>query len=543
MTTWWKEAVFYEIYMPSFCDGNGDGIGDFKGVRDKLDYLAELGVGGIWLTPFYRSPKVDNGYDIADYCEIDPDYGTMADFERFLEEAHRRNIKVIADLVLNHTSTEHPWFQESKSAKASPKRDWYIWRDEPNNWESFFGGSAWEYDEATKQYYYHAFAKEQADLNWSNPEVRAAMFDVMKFWLEKGIDGFRLDVINFLTVNDSFPDNPFDRKTGEQLHVYDKDQEGILARIEEMAAFVHQYPGKFLVGEVGSEDLRILKRYCGEGRLDVVFNFNLGSMKEFDIEGIYKQLAEMEKEYTAGQLPTLFFSSHDMPRHISRFGGGEERAKMMAALMLTAKGVPFIYYGDEIGMRDWKAKHISDMKDVQGVTAYRLARESGKSEDEALAAANEKSRDASRTPMQWDESEYAGFSTVEPWIQLPEEHAGLTVEKQRNNPESMLSFYRELVKLRKAQPALMLGSYEFLKRENGVVYFVRAAEDNRVLVLLNFGDTGWKCNIGQFGPACSLLLSNRRKIIPAGETMSVLPNEALIMKLEGGETIVGSDKE
>lgn len=384
---WWKRAVFYEVYMPSFCDSNGDGIGDFDGLTSKLDYLRDLGIGGIWLTPFYKSPKVDNGYDIADYYQIDPDYGTMEGFERFIQEAKTRGIKVIADLVLNHTSSEHAWFKESRSSRTNPKRDWYIWKDAvnggvPNNWESFFGGTAWEWDAATEQYYYHGFAKEQVDLNWANPEVKEAMKDVMAYWLGKGVSGFRLDVINFLSVSDQFPDNPMDEITGEQKHVHDQNQNGIIEAIEEISEFVHAHSGMFMVGEVGSEDIDMLRHYSGAGKLDVVFNFNLGSQKEFSPENLFAELKTMEQVHREDQIPTLFFGSHDMDRVISRFGEGdaeieEERARLMATLALTAKGVPFLYFGEEIGMRNFVAHKLEDMRDIQGLNAYEIALQRG----------------------------------------------------------------------------------------------------------------------------------------------------------------------
>lgn len=527
MVKWWKQSAFYEIYMPSFKDANGDGVGDFTGITSKLDYLKELGVDGLWLTPFYPSPKVDNGYDISDYYGIDPEYGTMEDFEYFISEAHKRNIKVIIDLVLNHTSSMHQWFQESKSSRNHPKRDWYIWKDEPNNWESFFSGSAWEYDENTGQYYYHAFAKEQVDLNWSNPEVKKAMFDVMKFWLDKGVDGFRLDVINFLKVNDTFRDNPFDPEKKEQIHLYDKDQEGILTVIEEIAEVVHQYPGKFLVGEVGSEDIDILKRYSGTGKLDVSFNFNIGSISEFDAEQLFRRLTETEQVYESDQMPTLFFSSHDMSRHISRFGGSEDRAKVIAALMLTAKGVPFIYQGDEIGMLDWIADDVSEMMDVQGRLAYGEAIKA-KSKEEALALANERSRDKSRTPMQWSAENYAGFSEVRPWIAVPAESLGINVQNQQKDPQSMLSFYKCLLKLRKRQSSLQTGEYEFLKYKDGMISFMRRNQIERTMVALNFSEDVQPLYIGEKN--VSLLLSNKREAIVNGATLDVLPNEAIILK-------------
>ena len=304
---WWEETVFYEIYMPSFQDSNDDGFGDFEGIRSRLPYLSELGIGGIWLTPFYSSPLVDNGYDISDYKKIDSRYGTMQDFEKFISDAHALGIRIIADLVINHTSTQHEWFKESRLSKNSPKRDWYIWQDAPNNWESFFGGSAWEWDEHTKSYYYHSFSKEQADLNWNNPEVKDEVKDIMDFWLKKGIDGFRLDVINNLTVSKSFENNPYDEE-GNQLHVHDKDQEGLIAVLRELQEYILSLnPDAFTIGEISSDDLSEIEAYSRNGLLDVTFNFNFGSISTFSIEDTFQELVKMNKVYQNGRTPTLFF--------------------------------------------------------------------------------------------------------------------------------------------------------------------------------------------------------------------------------------------
>jgi trehalose-6-phosphate hydrolase len=497
-TPWWKSSVFYEIYMPSFCDGNGDGTGDFQGLTSKLDYLRDLGIGGIWLTPFYPSPRVDNGYDISDYYGVDPVFGTLDDFDRFVREAHRRGIRVIADLVLNHTSADHPWFIESRSSRTSPKRDWYIWKDAvdggtPNNWESFFGGTAWEWDEATGQYYYHAFAKEQVDLNWANPEVREAMKEVMSFWLGRGIDGFRLDVINFLKVSGQFKENPV-TADGEQDHRFDQNQEGIVEAIRDICEFVRsQNKDVFMVGEVGSEDMEVLRRYSGGDLLDVVFNFNLGSRKELKIQEMFAELVRMEELHRPDQVPTFFFSSHDMPRHYSRFSSGDDSvdlytAKLMAALMLTAKGVPFIYYGDEIGMRDFVPADIGQMRDIQGLTAYRMAKESGMPEADALTAAILRSRDHSRTPMQWDGSRYGGFSLHGSWIPLGPSSQQVHVQKQWGSKHSLLEFYRSLIRLRGKHKALQTGKYTFLKRKGECIYYGRQSEEEEIWVALNFGN-------------------------------------------------------
>lgn len=526
-TPWWKSSVFYEIYMPSFCDGNGDGTGDFQGLTSKLDYLQELGIGGIWLTPFYPSPRVDNGYDISDYYGVDPVFGTLDDFDRFVREAHRRGIRVIADLVLNHTSAEHPWFIESRSSRTSPKRDWYIWKDAvdggtPNHWESFFGGTGWEWDEATGQYYYHAFAKEQVDLNWANPEVREAMKEVMSFWLGRGIDGFRLDVINFLKVSGQFKENPV-TADGEQDHRFDQNQEGIVEAIRDICEFVRsQNKDVFMVGEVGSEDMEVLRRYSGGELLDVVFNFNLGSRKELKVQEMFAELVRMEELHRPEQMPTIFFSSHDMPRHYSRFSSGDDSmdlytAKLMAALMLTARGVPFIYYGDEIGMRDFVPADIGQMRDIQGLTAYRMAKESGMTEADALAAASLRSRDHSRTPMQWDGSRFGGFSLHGSWIPLGPSSRQVHVQKQWGSKDSLLEFYRSLIRLRGKHKALQTGKYTFLKRKGECIYYGRQSEEEEIWVALNFGNR--PCDLSHLAADAALY----RLLLTSKET-SVDPN-------------------
>ncbi|HEU4788700.1 MAG TPA: alpha-amylase family glycosyl hydrolase, partial [Flavobacterium sp.] len=377
---WWKESVFYQIYMPSYADSNGDGYGDFKGMTNKLDYLKELGIRGIWLTPFLTSPKVDNGYDIANYYEVDPTYGSKADFDIFLKEAHKRGIKVIMDMVLNHTSTECKWFQESRKSVDNPYRDYYIWKEKPNNWESFFGGTAWKKDTLTNQYYYHKFDKKMADLNWSNPKVVAEVQKVLRFWLDSGVDGFRLDVINFLNTDGITTDNPF--KDGQQQHKNDIDQAGVKNAMRIIKSTVNAYDNRFIVGEIGSDKIEVLKQYQSQDLLDVVFNFNFGSIKTFSSQRIFDELQSMEKNMS--NYPTLFFGSHDMPRMIDRLADGNpDKALALAALMLTAKGVPFVYYGEEIGMHNIIAKNLDEMVDIQGKTHYELALAKGKNPIEA----------------------------------------------------------------------------------------------------------------------------------------------------------------
>ncbi|MBN1038787.1 alpha-glucosidase [Clostridium botulinum] len=490
---WWKESVFYEIYMPSFKDGNNDGIGDFKGITSKLEYLSELGIRGIWLTPFYPSPKVDNGYDISDYYNIDKDYGTLEDFNEFLNKAHSLGIKVIVDIVLNHTSSEHPWFKESRKSKDNEKRDFYIWKKEkPNNWESFFGGEAWKYDELTKEYYYHAFAKEQVDLNWSNPKVYDAMKDVLKYWIDLGVDGFRFDVINFLTIkNDLAQDNPYDEK-GEQIHKYDKDQEGIIEIIKTLVKDIREIKEDvFLVGEVGSEDLNELKSYSGKDLLDVVFNFNLGSINEFSAEKIYKEIKNMNDNYDSYQIPTIFFNSHDMGRSISRFnpdGNKNGIEKAMAALLLISYGVPFMYFGEEIGMKDLVCLDINKMNDIQGVTKYNIEISNGKTQEEALISANKSSRDKSRSPMQWTNSKFYGFSNTMPWINIEDKNDNELVEKQIKEEGSLIKLYKDLIKIRYKNDTLLYGKYANLSFDEGVLIMERELNKEIIRTVINFGD-------------------------------------------------------
>lgn len=483
-TPWWQETVFYQIYMPSFQDSNQSGYSDFQGMTSRLDYLQQLGVRGIWLTPFMPSPKVDNGYDIADYYQVDPDYGTLEDFKNFLQQAHKRDIKVIMDMVVNHTSTDCYWFQQARKSKDNPYRDYYIWRDAPNNWESFFGGPAWTQDTLTGQYYYHKFDVRMADLNWSNPRVAEEMQNVLRFWLDLGIDGFRLDVINFLLTDGILQDNPMEN--GRQIHKYDIDQPGVKDAMRLLKATINEYEDRFVVGEIGSDNLDILKMYQAPDMMDVVFNFNFGSIPAFSVERIFQELQAMEEKLSG--FPTLFFGSHDMPRLMSRLAeDDDQRARALAALILTAKGVPFIYYGEEIGMQNIMAQSLDDIVDVQGRTQYLLAIEAGKNPVQALEASHDHNRDRSRSPMQWDSSPHAGFTSGTPWIRVHENYQTVNVEKATLNPNSILHTYKELIALRNDNKALQTGNYERLEREGKRIFMTRAVPKQRVGIVVNFG--------------------------------------------------------
>lgn len=483
---WWKETVFYEIYMPSFKDSNGDGYSDFNGLTSKLDYIETLGVKGIWLTPFFKSPKVDNGYDISDYLLVDETYGNLNDFKAFIAEAHKRDIKVIIDVVVNHTSTEHQWFKESRKSIDNKYREYYIWKDVPNNWESFFGGKAWQYDSLTSQYYYHKFAIEMADLNWQNPLVIEEVQNILRFWLDIGVDGFRLDVINFLTTDGITQDNPID-ENGKQKHIYDLDQDGVKQAMKRINETVNEYDNRFIVGEIGSDKVEILKKYQGKELLDVVFNFNFGSIAEFSAQRLFDELESMETNMS--NYPTLFFGSHDMPRLFSRLANNNsKRAYALAVVMITAKGVPFIYFGEEIGMKNHIANSFNEIHDIQGITNYQLAIKEGKTTEDALLIGNKHNRDKSRSPMQWNSDTLAGFSSVKSWIPLNPDYKTLNVDIQEKASNSMLSNYKELIALRNSEAILQYGEYEKLSIQDDCIHFIRTYGDSKINVLINFGE-------------------------------------------------------
>lgn len=489
MNEWWKHTVFYQIYMPSFCDGNGDGIGDFIGIRSKLEYLKQLGVGCVWLTPFYPSPKVDQGYDVSDYENVDPDYGTLEDFRAFVKQAHALGIRVLADVVMNHTSTEHAWFKESRSSRSNPKRDWYIWKEpvngaEPNNWESFFGEKAWELDEATGMYYYHSFAKEQADLNWTNPEVKQAMFRMLDFWIDQGVDGFRLDVINNLSLTDCLTDNPTG-PDGEQIHQYDVNQPGIRQFMRDLRTHVKRRGDIFLVGEISSDKLDVIRPYADDDLLDTTFNFNLGSMEHFTFDAFAAELGRMAREYTGEHLPTIFFGSHDMPRFPSRFGFDEAQARNLFTLLMTFRAYPFIYFGDEIGMDNYVCHSIDDARDIQGVIAYHKAKQENKPEEECLRALNQASRDHSRNTMYWSDAEWGGFSTARPWIGWQPQSIPCA-EAQQKDPDSLFHYLAGLARLRTELPVLAQGDCQIECPAPQVLVCRRSMPGQKLVSVMNF---------------------------------------------------------
>lgn len=520
--------MFYQIYMPSFCDGNGDGIGDFAGIRSKLPYLKKLGVGGIWLTPYYRSPKVDQGYDISDYYAIDPDYGTMEDFDAFLQEAHRLGIRVISDVVINHTSSKHPWFLESRSSETNPKRNWYIWKKpvngkEPNNWESFFGEKAWEYDETTGEYYYHSFAKEQVDLNWANPEVKEAVFEMLRFWVGKGLDGFRLDVINNLTMTDCMADNPYDDK-GQQIHLYDVNQTGIHDFMRELKQHLSKDRDLFLVGEISSDKLNVIRSFVGDGQLDTTFNFNLGSMDSFVFSEFYEQLKKMTEMYQGKDYPTVFFGSHDMQRFPSRFHFNDNQVKNLFVLMMSYRAIPFIYFGDEIAMKNYECYQITDARDVQGIIAYDQAKAEGKSEEECIRILNEGSRDHGRNTMYWDDSQYGGFSEAVPWINY-QQQPGISAREQMEDETSVFSCVSRLNRYRTELDALIKGDCTVDSPRNGVV-ICRRNDTEKIWSIINFSEKDFELKMDRSGR------DQIRILIETNNGAAVLEDDRLIVKAE-----------
>jgi len=467
---WWKTGVIYQIYPRSFQDSNGDGIGDLPGIINRLDYLQWLGIRAIWISPIYPSPMVDFGYDVADYTDIHPIFGSMDDFDRLLAEAHNRDMKIILDFVPNHTSDQHPWFMESKRATSSSKRDWYIWKDAkpdgspPNNWRSVFGGDAWEWDAAARQFYYHAFHKAQPDLNWRNETVQEAMYDVMRFWLDKGVDGFRVDVMWHIIKDDLFRDNPAnpEYKEGHNeyeqlLPVYSTDQPEVHAIVGKMRQIADEYGEKVVIGEVYLPIQKLMEYYGPENNgAHMPFNFLL-----LRLPWVAPEIAAAIDQYE-GALPTegwpnWVLSNHDNPRIASRVG--DAQARVAAMLLLTLRGTPTIYYGDEIGMRD-VAIPLEEQQDPQGLNMP----------DKDL------SRDPSRTPMQWSSDTFGGFSSAKPWLRIDTRYPRINVEQQKADPFSMLTLYRKLIQLRNNEPALSHGRYTPVYSNEQLIAFRRDLE-------------------------------------------------------------------
>ncbi|WP_455618186.1 glycoside hydrolase family 13 protein [Eisenbergiella sp.] len=531
---WWKESVVYQIYPRSFCDSNGDGIGDLKGITGKLDYLKELGVDVIWLSPVYESPNDDNGYDISDYQAIMKDFGTMEDFDRMLSQMHDRGMKLVMDLVVNHTSDEHPWFVESRKGKENPYRDYYIWKEPvkggaPNNWGSCFGGPAWEKDEKSGEYYLHLFSVKQPDLNWENEAVRREVYRMMNWWLDKGVDGFRMDVISLISKDPAYPDGPAGLNgyaafnfcaNGPRVHEF----------LQEMRREVLDGRDTLTVGECSGVTLKEALNYASlDGKeLNMVFQFEHMDL-DFDENGNkwtdrkckLSQLKEILSRWQTGLYGkawnSLFWCNHDQPRVVSRLGNDsaqyrEVSAKMLAVCSHMMQGTPYIYQGEELGMTNAPFADISDFRDLDSINAYRELTENGIfCREEMLGYLRYKSRDNARTPMQWENSENAGFSTGKPWIMVNPNYHEINAKDQVGREDSVFSFYKKLVALRKERPVIVYGDYRLLEPESEELFvYERGLEKERLLVVCNFTERelSWELPEEMKGHRSELVIAN-----------------------------------
>ena len=524
---WWQRGVIYQIYPRSFQDSNGDGVGDLPGITRRLDYLRWLGVDAVWISPIYPSPMKDFGYDVADYCAIHPLFGTLDDFDRLLHEAHARHLKVILDFVPNHTSDQHPWFIESRASRASPKRAWYIWRDPapgggpPNNWLSNFGGPAWTYDEPTGQYYYHAFLKEQPDLNWRNPEVVSTMLDVLRFWLDRGVDGFRVDVLWHLIKDSEFRDNPPNPTwTPEQnpfhevLPVYTSDRPEVHGVIAKMRKLFDRYDARVLIGEIYLPVEKLVK-YYGENLegAHLPFNFQL-ILAPWDARHIAGLIEEYEAALPTDGWPNWVLGNHDNHRIVTRVGPAQ--ARIAALLLLTVRGTPTLYYGDEIGMHD------VDIPQARVQDPF-----------EKNVPGKGLGRDPERTPMQWDRTHRAGFSTGEPWLPLAGDAQSINVGAQRDDPASMLSLYRRLITLRRGEPALEVGRLEAVAADGDVLTYYRRGRSGEAdfLVALNFASRPNRLRVPE-GSTIVVSTHVQREGKRTGSEIELAADEGVVMRLD-----------
>lgn len=532
-TRWYKDAVIYQIYPRSFCDSNGDGIGDLKGITSKLDYLKDLGITAVWLSPCYKSPNDDNGYDISDYRNIMDDFGTMADFKEMLSEMHKRDIKLVMDLVANHTSDEHRWFQESKKSKENPYRDYYVWKKgrgkfgklPPNNWTSRFGGSAWKYDETTNEFYLHLFSKKQPDLNWDNPKVRQEIADICNFWFDIGVDGFRCDVITYIsksTYQNGKLKNPF--LVGDEHFVVGKNYHNYIHELYEKSWSKYDV---MTVGEAPMVKVDEAEDMIGEnrGELDTIFSFELQDTDSFfTIIPKRKNLVKFKKVLFAWQRlsdncwPTLFLENHDIPRAIPRYVSYKGRvrgSKMLAVAMNFLKGTPYIFQGQEIGMTNIEDFHIEDCKDVVSQNVHNVTKRFMPIlKSVAVKVLSKRARDHARTPMQWNKTKNAGFSFVKPWMIVNKNYKKINVEDEQNNPNSILNFYKKLIRLRIGNEIIRYGSFEsFYEKEKNVLMYARQFENVCYLVVCNFSEKKVDFEIPQKfqNKKASVLLSNINK--------------------------------
>ena len=551
---WWKESVVYQIYPRSFCDSNGDGIGDLNGITGKLDYLKELGIDVIWLSPVYKSPNDDNGYDISDYQAIMDEFGTMEDFDRMLATAHEKGIKIMMDLVVNHTSDEHKWFIESRKSTDNPYRDYYIWRPAkedgslPNNWGSCFSGPAWEYDKTTDMYFLHLFSKKQPDLNWDNPAVRQDVFDMMNWWLKKGVDGFRMDVISLISKEPGLPDkepgiNGYATcnvsANGPHVHEY----------LQEMRQKALNNADTITVGECSGVTLEEAKKYArsDEKELNMVFQFEhmdvdsdeksgKWTTRKMDLRDLKNILTRWQKGLQDIAWNSLYWENHDQPRSVSRFGNDSDEyreisAKMLATCIHMMQGTPYVYQGEELGMTNCPFNTLDNFRDLESINAFHELTEQGKmTEEDMMAAIGYKGRDNARTPMQWDDSAYAGFSTTNPWIMVNPNYTKINAKDQVNREDSVFKYYQKLIKLRHESELIVYGTYDLILDDDKDIYaYIRTLGDEKLIVYCNFSENTREVELPEEFVNKKVLISNYSDA-KANQKITLRPYEAIVIQ-------------
>ena len=551
---WWKESVVYQIYPRSFCDSNGDGIGDLNGITGKLDYLKELGIDVIWLSPVYKSPNDDNGYDISDYQAIMDEFGTMEDFDRMLATAHEKGIKIMMDLVVNHTSDEHKWFIESRKSTDNPYRDYYIWRPAkedgslPNNWGSCFSGPAWEYDKTTDMYFLHLFSKKQPDLNWDNPAVRQDVFDMMNWWLKKGVDGFRMDVISLISKEPGLPDKEpgingyatFNvSANGPHVHEY----------LQEMRQKALNNADTITVGECSGVTLEEAKKYArsDEKELNMVFQFEhmdvdsdekagKWTTRKMDLRNLKKILTRWQKGLQDIAWNSLYWENHDQPRSVSRFGNDSDEyreisAKMLATCIHMMQGTPYVYQGEELGMTNCPFNTLDNFRDLESINAFHELTEQGKmTEEDMIAAIGYKGRDNARTPMQWDDSAYAGFSTANPWIMVNPNYTKINAKDQINREDSVFKYYQKLIKLRHESELIVYGTYDLILDDDKDIYaYIRTLGDEKLIVYCNFSENTREVELPEEFTNGKVLISNYSDA-KVNHKITLRPYEAIVIQ-------------
>ncbi|HDX9588525.1 TPA: alpha-glucosidase [Bacillus pseudomycoides] len=554
---WWKESVVYQIYPRSFMDSNGDGIGDLRGIISKLDYLQELGIDVIWLSPVYESPNDDNGYDISDYRKIMDEFGTMNDWDEMLSEMHKRNMKLMMDLVVNHTSDEHHWFVESRKSKDNPYRDYYIWRKgkdgkEPNNWGAAFSGSAWQYDETTDEYYLHLFSKKQPDVNWDNEHVRKEIYEMMKFWLDKGIDGFRMDVINFISKTEGLPSVDTETEGYVSGHQYFMNGPNIHTYLHEMNQEVLSKYDIMTVGEMPGVTTEEAKLYTAEGRqeLQMVFQFehmdlDSGENGKWDVLPcslltLKQNLTKWQKALEHTGWNSLYWNNHDQPRVVSRFGNDKSyripSAKMLATVLHMMKGTPYIYQGEEIGMTNVQFASIDEYRDIETLNMYReKVMERGEDHQKVMQSIYAKGRDNARTPMQWENSEHAGFTTGKPWLQVNPNYKDINAWQALRDPQSIFYYYKKLIELRKKHEIIVYGTYDLILEEHPSIFaYVRTWKDEKLLVIANFTEESCVFELPEeiTHSSSELLIHNYDVQSELIENIALQPYETRVYKLK-----------